>query len=385
MAWTLPPRKTSKGGKRYTGMFRDGAGRQRSAGTFASADAALKAAQAAEAAVAAGTWIDPTDGNVTFEQYVDGRWLPLMELDTEISTLAAYRSNLRAHFLPAFGQRRMRDVTAAVVQDWVRTTVAKGRLSAASISKYHTVLHGLFRQAVADKVIGVNPCAGTKLPKVPSARARAARRTVISPAQFEAFVAALPPRWVDLAETDIETGARWGELIALRPRALDELGCAIVISQVIVEVSKADSPTGERFVIKDLPKDDEPRTLAVSRHLMDRLTDRARRHELGPDDLLFATGLGTPLSRSSFRQRVIAPAMGAAGLTGVTLRDLRHAHASWALAGGATMVEVRDRLGHATISTTELYLHALAGAQTGALSAFGRVRASGQVPRLPAA
>jgi len=35
--------------------------------------------------------------------------------------------------------------------------------------------------------------------------------------------------------------------------------------------------------------------------------------------------------------------------------DLRHAHASWLLAGGADLQMVKDRLGHGSISTTEKY------------------------------
>ena len=34
-----------------------------------------------------------------------------------------------------------------------------------------------------------------------------------------------------------------------------------------------------------------------------------------------------------------------------TMRDLRHAHASWLLAGGADIQVVKERLGHATIAT----------------------------------
>ena len=54
------------------------------------------------------------------------------------------------------------------------------------------------------------------------------------------------------------------------------------------------------------------------------------------------------------------------------MHDLRHAHASWLLAGGADLKTVMDRLGHARIATTQQYLHALAGAT--ALAAFRRTR-----------
>jgi site-specific recombinase XerD len=54
--------------------------------------------------------------------------------------------------------------------------------------------------------------------------------------------------------------------------------------------------------------------------------------------------------------------------------DLRHAHASWLLAGGADLQMVKDRLGHGSISTTEKYLHTLPEADDEAVDAFSRVR-----------
>jgi len=41
------------------------------------------------------------------------------------------------------------------------------------------------------------------------------------------------------------------------------------------------------------------------------------------------------------------------------MHDLRHAHASWLLAGGADLKTVMDRLVHSQIQTTQKYLHSL--------------------------
>jgi site-specific recombinase XerD len=56
------------------------------------------------------------------------------------------------------------------------------------------------------------------------------------------------------------------------------------------------------------------------------------------------------------------------------MRDLRHAHASWLLAGGADIQVVKERLGHATIATTERYLHTLPDADETALDALSAIR-----------
>ena len=56
------------------------------------------------------------------------------------------------------------------------------------------------------------------------------------------------------------------------------------------------------------------------------------------------------------------------------MHDLRHAHASWLLAGGADLKTVMDRLGHSQITTTQRYLHALDTADDTALTAFLTIR-----------
>ncbi len=80
------------------------------------------------------------------------------------------------------------------------------------------------------------------------------------------------------------------------------------------------------------------------------------------------------MSRNTFRTRGWVPATRQAGLDGVRVHDLRHAHASWLLAGGADLKTVMDRLGHTQIQTTQKYLHALPDADDKALAAFQRTR-----------
>jgi integrase len=81
-----------------------------------------------------------------------------------------------------------------------------------------------------------------------------------------------------------------------------------------------------------------------------------------------------------FRHQVWYPARDVAGLSGLRVHDLRHAHASWLLAGGADLQVVKERLGHASIVTTERYLHSLPTADETALDALTRIR-SPQVAR----
>lgn len=87
------------------------------------------------------------------------------------------------------------------------------------------------------------------------------------------------------------------------------------------------------------------------------------------------------IPRDWFTRAVWGPAVKAAGLElPLRIHDLRHAHASWLLAGGADLQVVKERLGHASIATTERYLHTLPDADDTALDALARVRGRSQRP-----
>jgi site-specific recombinase XerD len=93
--------------------------------------------------------------------------------------------------------------------------------------------------------------------------------------------------------------------------------------------------------------------------------------------VIFRVDLDPHLDGKSFRTKVLQPALDRAGVVGVTMHGLRHAHASWLLAGGVDLQVVKERLGHAKIATTEGYLHTLLSADESALAALGRIRGSG--------
>ena len=367
---SVRPRVTADGRRRYVALYRDPTGKQRSAGTYATERLAERASHRAESKVETGSWIRPSAGRITFRDYVENVWLPSRQV--EVSTLAGYRSYLDKHFLPYFGNRQMAEILPSSVQDWVTAAVGSG-LSPTSVRKYHVMLHSVFKRAVRDRVIVTNPCESIELPKVPPRKAR-----ILAPAEYDRLVAEIPGRFRVLVMTDIETGLRWGELIALRPRHIDFLRKLISVEQTIVEVSRKHSPTGERMIVKDYPKDNEFRTLRVSETLLRSIARRIEQLGLGRDDLIFPsteTAGGRPMSRNTFRTQVWLPALERSGIDfHVRVHDLRHAHASWLLAGGADLKTVMERMGHSQIMTTQKYLHTLPDAQEKALAAFEAVR-----------
>jgi hypothetical protein len=110
---------------------------------------------------------------------------------------------------------------------------------------------------------------------------------------------------------------------------------------------------------------------------------RAARRAAGKDQPRTPRTVDTDghISGDWFRATVWKKALAAADLGfHVTPHGLRHAHASWLLAGGADLQIVKERLGHASITTTEKYLHALPGADDKALDALTAVRGNRNAP-----
>lgn len=249
MAW-IKTRVTDDGDTRFIACYRDPEGRQRFAGTYSSRRAAERAAHREEAKVRDGAWHDHSRGQVTFAEYVETVWLPSKQVET--STRAAYRSYLDKHFIPTFGRRPMGKILPSEVQRWVTTATQNG-LSAASVGKYHTMLQSVFERALVDRVVTFNPCAHTELPKRVKRKAR-----TLTPDEYDAILAALPTQHRLMVETAINTGLRWGELIALKPRHLDLATGKLTVEETIVEVSIKNSPTGNRMLTKPYPKTMSP-------------------------------------------------------------------------------------------------------------------------------
>ena len=371
-------RMTSAGISRWYAIYFTPDGRQRSGGGFSTRRDAERAAIKLEQQAAAGTLADSSRGKLTFGAYVEKYYWPAAQ-HLEPTTLAAYRSNLDSHFLPYFGRMRMSKIVASTVQAWVNEVSAevedfegnrKPRLSARSVRKYHTFLHAIFERAIIDQVITINPCAHTVLPKFVKPPKKA-----ITPEQFENLLDEIPQRHRVLVLVAIETGVRWGELAALRPVDVDLETGEIHVRRVVLEVSKKITGADKVWTIRDYPKDDEHRAIRIG----DQLCQDAREYMMATGkrggDLLFATSTGSPISRNTFRTRVWLPAIERSGLRQrVRFHDLRGAHASWLLAGGADLKAVMDRLGHKQIQTTQQYLGRLPDADDRALAAFEAVR-----------
>jgi integrase/recombinase XerD len=77
-----------------------------------------------------------------------------------------------------------------------------------------------------------------------------------------------------------------------------------------------------------------------------------------PDDRVFVSEQGRPLTRTAITM-IVAQAAKRAGIEAhVSAHWMRHAHASHAIDNGAAITLVQRTLGHVSIQTTSAYIHA---------------------------
>jgi hypothetical protein len=88
----------------------------------------------------------------------------------------------------------------------------------------------------------------------------------------------------------------------------------VTVEETIIEVSTKHSPTGERYVAKPYPKDNDPRTFGVDDDWLEAIAHHIEIHGIGRDQLLFTSSTGRPISRNTFRTRVWQPAVKASGV-----------------------------------------------------------------------
>lgn len=160
---------------------------------------------------------------------------------------------------------------------------------------------------------------------------------------------------------------------ALRDRALLELlyGSGARVSEAIaldlddLELGRPDEDGGQQGggVVRLFGKGSKERIVPVGRYARDALDAWVVRGRPG----LAAAGRGTPavfvnarggrLSRQS-AWNAIKAAAGRAGLRGdVSPHTLRHSFATHLLDGGADVRVVQELLGHASVTTTQIYTH----------------------------
>lgn len=262
-------------------------------------------------------------------------------------TLESYARDLRALArFAASSARRLESLDRPAIEAFVRGHMASG-LSPRSVARSVAAVRGFYRYLVVDGRLDQNPAEDLRPP-----RAWPALPTFLSIEQVDSLLAAPDVstarglRDRAMIEVLYATGMRVSELVAIRPADLhldaDYLTC----------IGKGNKerliPIGAEAAawVRRYQRDGRPALVA-------------KRRAGRPSPSVFVNMRGGPLSRVGFWK--ILKAYGRrTGLPGsLSPHVVRHSFATHLLERGADLRAIQMMLGHADLSTTEIYTHVL--------------------------
>ncbi len=217
--------------------------------------------------------------------------------------------------------------------------LSSGGAAAATVARKLAAVRGLFDFLVRTERVGQNPADLVSSPKREQKLPR-----VLSGEQVRTLLEKIPAR------TPLE----------LRDRAMLELAysCGLRCEE-IVNLDR-DSYDFETEQLRVLGKGSKERLLPVgepAQRALRRYLERGR-HGLAADPreaALFLSKSGRRLSNSDVTRRLALWVREAALAAGVSPHALRHSFATHLLEGGADLRTIQELLGHASISTTQVY------------------------------
>lgn len=266
-----------------------------------------------------------------------------VERNASPHTIAAYAGDLAllAGLAHARGVEHIEDVGPELLLERLRDEARAGHGTRTQARRWVAV-RGLFRWARKQGIVAADPTEGIAMP-------RTGRKLpeLLSRGEVEALLAApgtdtpLGLRDTALLEFLYSTGCRISEALGLELRALD-------LERNVARVrGKGDK---ERFVPLGEP------AVAALRAYLERGRPALVRGRSHPS-AVFLGARGRPLGRTGFFRRLREHALRAGITRPVSPHKLRHSFATHLLEGGADLRTVQTLLGHADISTTEIYTH----------------------------
>jgi len=279
-------------------------------------------------------------------------FLSYLELERGLSrnTLNAYRTDLLQYgeFLSARGADALAARSADVSEFLAELATGNGRpaCTASTIHRKAACLRSFYKHLRREELIDEDPTAALSAP-------RRAKKL---------------PQVLNYAEVQRLLAAPRGDGPAvLRDRALLELmyACGLRASETIgLEISDLDL---QRGFLRARGKGQKERIVPFGRQAVAAVNVYLRSgrpklvgHRL--ESKLFVNFRGGPLTRQGL-YKIVQRHARAAGLSGkMSPHTLRHSFATHLLAGGCDLRAVQEMLGHADISTTQMYTH-LSGEQ----------------------
>ena len=296
-----------------------------------------------------------------------------VERGLAVHTLAAYRRDLLRY--QAMLAARGRTVIGEVTTDDVAAFLAGLRegdgdhapLAASSAGRAVVAVRGLHAFAAAEGLAGSDPASLVHPPASPRKLPRAigiqeVERLIAAAGAGDDGDAARPLRDRALLELLYGTGARISEAVGLD---VDDLGF-LAADDTAGPAGPALASTGPQAppaTVRLAGKGGRDRVVPVGRYAREALEAylvRARPalaaagRRVSASPAVFLNARGGRLTRQG-AWGVLKAAADRAGLGGVSPHTLRHSYATHLLDGGADVRVVQELLGHASVTTTQIY------------------------------
>lgn len=303
------------------------------------------------------------------------------------TTVQYYHRIAEKFIIPKLGDMKISEIKPVHIQRFINdlSNTVKTRqdgkpdkngevLSASSIKRYITVLQSIFRQAMKLGLLMDNPA---KAEHLSMPKAKAPKTDFFSKQEAVKMLECLadePLQFQVLVQLAIITGARRGELVALKFSDVDFEGKTILIERAAYKVKGKPAAT-------KAPKDYETRIIAIDSvciELIKQLKEekKAEQATLGnqwkDEDWLFTQWNGGMMNPTA-PTKAFSKFLDQNGLAHHKFHSLRHTSATLLLYAGVNIKQVQGRLGHGDIATTNKYLHLIKDADVEAAEKLGKL------------
>ena len=268
--------------------------------------------------------------------FVDALWL---ESGLSKNTLNAYRSDL-IRLSRYLEKTSLLEVQQADIQKFLAVLLAEGNKSSSS-ARVLSTLRRFFRYQIRERRISNDPCAQVLSPKQGRPLPKSlSEQHVTDLLEAPDVQNALGLRDRAMLETLYATGLRVTELVNL---TLLEINLDVGVIRIVGKGNKERLvPMGEQAVDW------------VQRYLNESRADLLKSRS---SDALFVTTRGAKMTRQAFWYLIKKYALRAGINQDLSPHTLRHAFATHLINHGADLRSVQMLLGHADLSTTQIYTH----------------------------
>jgi integrase len=343
---------------------------RRKAKCVGSREAAEQVRRQVEAKLALGdlSVIDTADDKrPNFNTYSEGWLKNYARIECKTSTADGYEGVLDQYLRPRFGKKLLDEIRRDDIKALINELVSD-ELSRNTIRNVLCVIRSLFNYAIEEGLIEFNPAArlGRFTRSAKTAEPKGVALTTNEVQQFLKAAQEICPEYHPLLLMAVRAGLRRGELAALQWGDV-QLG--------------GDDKDSERFILVQhnyvrrehtTTKSKKSRRVDLSRELRRVLVELRDKRLLEAymkgknhisDELVFRSPAGTILDPDNLYHRIFLPVLAKAGIRKIRLHDLRHTFGSLLLQNGASIVYVKEQMGHSSIQVTvDIYGHLIPGA-----------------------